>query len=144
MSKKLVLATLAYVLPSFPLGYLWHLTVFADYYRSLEVYREQVIVPFGLASMVIQGVIFALLYGRMFAGEPVVRGAFKFASLAAPLAWSYMALAAAAKYQMTSPAAYLGIETGFIALHYLIVSPLIARVYRTTPSTEDVSPADAR
>jgi hypothetical protein len=134
MTKKLILATLAYVLPSFPLGYLWHLTVFADYYRSLQVYREQVIIPFGFASMVIQGVIFALLYRRMFAGEPVLRGALKFASFAAPLAWSFMALAAAAKHQMTSPTAYLGIETGFITLHYLIVSPLIAIVYRTTPA----------
>jgi hypothetical protein len=135
MNKKLVLATLAYVLPSFPLGFLWHLTVFAGYYRSLQVYREQVILPFGLASMVIQGVIFAVLYRRMFAGEPVLRGALKFASFAAPLAWSFMALAAAAKHQMTSPAAYLGIETGFIVLHYAIVSPLMAAVYRNaTPA----------
>lgn len=137
MNRKLILATFAYVLPSFPLGYLWHLTVFADYYRSLQVYREQVIIPFSFASMVIQGVIFAVLYRRMFAGEPVLRGALKFASLAAPLAWSFMALAAAAKHQMTSPIAYLGIETGFIALHYLIVSPLIASVYRTA-TTESV------
>jgi hypothetical protein len=32
--KKKVLAVLAYMIPTFPLGYLWHLTVFADYYKS--------------------------------------------------------------------------------------------------------------
>jgi hypothetical protein len=41
-----------------------------------------------------------------------------------------MALAASAKHHMTSPFGYLGIETCFIALHYIIVSPIIAAVYR--------------
>ena len=41
--KKHFLAVLAYMLPTFPLGYLWHLTIFAEYYKSLQVYRENVI-----------------------------------------------------------------------------------------------------
>ena len=48
--KKLVLAVLAYVLPTFPLGYFWHLKTFAGYYQSLEVYRTDIIIPFGLLS----------------------------------------------------------------------------------------------
>lgn len=134
MNKNLILAVLAYMLPTFPLGYLWHLTIFADYYRELQVYREEVIVPFGVGAMLIQGVIWAILYRRLFGGTGVMEGAWKFASLAAPLSWSFMALAAAAKHQMTSPAAYLGIETCFILLHYAIVSPLIAAVYRKAES----------
>lgn len=129
-NKKLILSVLAYVVPTFPLGYCWHLILFADYYRSLKVYREDVIIPFGVGSMVIQGIIWAVIYRSMFAGEPTIRGAWKFARLAAPLSWSFMALAAAAKHPMTSPAAYLLVETGFITLHYLVVSPLIARVFR--------------
>jgi predicted membrane protein len=84
--KKRILAILAYVLPTFPLGFFWHLTVFADYYRSLNVYREQVIIPFGVGSMLIQGVVWSIVYERLFSGEPVVRGAIKFALLACPLA----------------------------------------------------------
>lgn len=130
MNKKLIIAVLAYMLPTFPLGYFWHLGVFAAYYQSLQVYREEVIIPFGVASMLVQGVIWALIYRRLFAGQRVAQGAWKFALLAAPLAWSFMALAAAAKHQMTSPHAYLGIETCFILLHHAIVCPLIATVYR--------------
>lgn len=128
--KKLVLAALAYILPTFPLGYFWHLKVFADYYRSLEVYRTEVIIPLGLLSMLVQAVVWAVIYRRMFAGQPVVRGALKFAALALPLSWSFMVLAVAAKHRMASPLAYVGIETAFVTLHYLIVSPLIAAVYR--------------
>jgi riboflavin transporter FmnP len=131
--KKIILAVLAYVLPTFPLGYFWHLKAFADYYESLHVYREDVIIPFGLLSMLVQGIVWAVIYRRMFAGQPIVGGAIKFAGLALPLAWSFMALAVSAKHQMTSPYAYLGIETAFVMLHYLIVSPLVAAVYRHGP-----------
>lgn len=130
MNKKHILAVLAYMLPTFPLGYFWHLTIFADYYKSLHVYRENIAIPFGVLSMLVQGVIWALIYRRLFAGEPIIRGALRFAALAAPLAWSFMALAVSAKHQMTSPFAYLGIETCFTLTQYAVVSPLIAMVYR--------------
>lgn len=110
-------------------GVFWHLTVFADYYKSLNVYRDDIIIPFGFASMLIQGVIWSVVYERMFAGETILKGALKFAMLACPLAWSFMVLAVSAKHQMGSVGGYLLIETAFVLLHYAIVSPLIAAVY---------------
>jgi hydrogenase-4 membrane subunit HyfE len=117
------------MLPTFPLGFFWHLTIFADYYQSLHVYRDDIIIPFGIASMLIQGVIWSIVYERLFAGESIVKGALKFAALACPLAWSFMVLAVSAKHIMSSVSGYLAIETAFVLLHYAIVSPLIAAVY---------------
>lgn len=127
--KKRLLAALAYILPTFPLGYFWHLAIFADYYKSLHVYRDDMLIPFGIGSMVIQGIVWAIIYERMFAGESIARGALKFAALACPLAWSFMVLAVSAKHQMSSVSGFLLIETGFMLVHYAIVSPLIAAVY---------------
>lgn len=127
--KKRILAVLAYMIPTFPLGYLWHLTIFADYYKSLAVFRENIIVPFGITSMLIQGVIWAVIYERMFSGQPILRGAVKFALVACPLAWSFMVLAVGAKHHMSSVSGFLLIETAFILVHYIVVSPLIAAVY---------------
>lgn len=127
--KKRVLAVLAYMLPTFPLGFFWHLTIFVDYYKSLHVYRDDIVIPFGIASMLIQGVIWSIVYERLFAGESIVKGALKFAALACPLAWSFMVLAVSAKHIMSSVSGYLTIETAFVLLHYAIVSPLIAAVY---------------
>ena len=127
--KKHILAVLAYMLPTFPLGFFWHLAIFADYYKSLHVYREEIIIPFGIASMLIQGIIWSVVYERLFSGESILRGAVKFAALACPLAWSFMVLAVSAKHHMSSVSGYLGIETAFIMVHYTIVSPLIAWVY---------------
>jgi hypothetical protein len=59
MKKSFWLAVLAYLVPTFPLGYVWHLVTFHEAYERLELYRAEVIIPFGLASMVIQGIFFA-------------------------------------------------------------------------------------
>lgn len=127
--KKRILAVLAYMLPTFPLGYFWHLTIFSDHYKSLYVYRDDMVIPFGIVSMLIQGVVWSVVYERLFAGESIVKGALKFAALACPLAWSFMVLAVSAKHLMSSVSGYLVIETGFVLLQYAIVSPLIAAVY---------------
>ena len=127
--KKRILAVLAYMLPTFPLGFFWHLTIFADYYKSLDVYREDIIIPFGIASMLIQGIIWSVVYERLFSGESILRGALKFALLAYPLAWSFLVLAVSAKHQMASVTGFLLIESAFMLVQYTIVSPLIAAVY---------------
>ncbi|SRR5882724_1370561 len=127
--KKRLLAIMGYVVPTFPLGYLWHLTIFADYYKSLQVYRDDILIPFGICSMLVQGFIWSVVYERLFSGESILRGAAKFAALACPLAWSFLVLAVAAKHHMSSVSGYVQIETAFILVHYAIVSPLIAAVY---------------
>lgn len=127
--KRRILATLAYMLPTFPLGFFWHLTIFADYYKNLAVYRDDIIIPFGIASMLIQGFVWAIVYERMFVGKPILQGAVGFAMIACPIAWTYMVLAVAAKHPMASVSGYLLIESAFVLVHYAIVSPLIALVY---------------
>jgi len=45
MRKSFWLAVLAYLVPTFPLGYFWHLVTFADRYHRLEMYQDDVIIP---------------------------------------------------------------------------------------------------
>jgi len=78
---------------------------------------------------VVQGVIWSVIYERLFAGEPILRGAMKFAALACPLAWSFMVIAVSAKHHMSSVSGYVLIESAFVVVQYAIVSPLIATVY---------------
>lgn len=125
-----IFASLAYILPTFPLGYLWHLKFFQAHYKSLGVYREDMIIPLGLLSMIIQAFIYSYIYSKMFAGLPVMEGAVRFGAIALPLSLSFMVFATAAKHHMSSPSGYILIESCFVFVHYLIVSPLIAFVYR--------------
>lgn len=136
MNKSFWLAVLAYLVPSFPLGYFWHLITFADRYHQLAMYRDDVIIPLGLMSMAIQALLFAWAYPRLFADRaaPWWRGAMGFGVAFGALAWSFAVLPVAAKYRMSSVPDFLMLETAFTVLQFAIVSPLIALAYRATTS----------
>jgi hypothetical protein len=106
---RFTLGVLAYVVPTFALGFVWHLVLFEDYYRALAIYRSEIIIPLGLLSMLIQAVIFAWIYERSFArreGTVLTRAA-SYAALGAVLSWSFTTLAVAAKNVMASVPDYL-------------------------------------
>lgn len=126
------LAAAAYLAPTFPLGYVWHLVLFKEQYHSLHLYRDEVLIPLGLASMGLQALLFAWIYPRLFSArrEAWLSNAARFFGIFSVLAWSFTTLPVAAKYQMTSVASFLLLETSFTAIHFLIVSPLIALAYR--------------
>lgn len=133
MNKSFWLAVLAYLLPTFPLGYFWHLVTFADQYRQLAMYRDDVIIPLGLTSMAIQALLFAWAYPRLFGTNSTQwpRGALRFGLFFGALAWSFAVLPVAAKYRMSSVQDFLMLETAFTIVQFLIVSPLIALAYRS-------------
>lgn len=128
------LAVLAYVLPTFPLGYFWHLKTFAPVYDRLEMYRSEVIIPMGLASMVIQGLFFAWVYPQLFdtSAENWLSGVVQFWAIFGVLAWSFLVLPVAAKYRMTSVRTFVMLETAFTAIQFAIAGLLLALVYRGT------------
>lgn len=132
MKKSFWLAVLAYVLPTFPLGYAWHLVTFKDAYDRLDLYRAEVIIPLGLTSMLVQAVVFAWMYPRLFSTrrDDWRASALRFAAVFAPLAWSFTTLPVAAKYRMSSVVDFIMLETGFTLLQFAIISPLIALAQR--------------
>lgn len=136
MRRSFWLAVLAYLVPTFPLGYFWHLVTFADRYHRLAMYRDEVIIPLGLASMIIQALFFAWVYPKLFAPDrtPWVRGALAFGFSFGIVAWSFAVLPVAAKYRMSSVPDFLLLETAFTMLQFAIVSPLIALACRAGAS----------
>lgn len=124
--KRVSLGLFAYLLPTFALGYVWHLVMFKHYYQALAMYRSDVIIPFGLLSMTIQGVLFAWVYEHSFArdGRPRGQRALIYAAFGAALSWSFTTIAVAAKNVMNSVPDYVLIETGFTVVQWALVAPL--------------------
>ena len=121
----------AYVVPTFPIGYFWHLAWFAPAYQELAIYRADVIVPLGLLSILIQGALFSWLYPRLFAErDAVLRNGLLYGAGIGLLSWSFTTLAVAAKNVMTSVPTYLLLETAFTAIQFVVVGPLIALAHR--------------
>jgi len=108
------------------------LRILRSQYDRLAVYREEVIVPLGLSTMIVQALLFAWVYPRLFdtARDAWIPSALQFAAVFGVLAWSLAVLPAAAKYRMTSVWRFVALESCFTVLHFLIVSPLIALAWR--------------
>lgn len=137
MKTRYGLAILAYIVPTFALGFCWHLILFKEYYAALQIYRDDIIVPFGLLSMLIQAAIFAWIYHTAFARQVVawpVR-ALRYAATGALLSWSFTTLAVGAKNLMASVPDYLVIETAFTVVQWIIVAPLTALVFARQRNT---------
>ena len=132
MRKPFWLGFIAYLLPTFPLGYFWHLVTFAEQYHRLDMYRSEVIIPMGLASMLIQAAFFSWAWPRLFdtGRNSWLRSAFFGFLCFSVLAWSFTTLPVAAKYRMASVSDFLWLETAFTLLQFAVVTPLIALAHR--------------
>jgi glucan phosphoethanolaminetransferase (alkaline phosphatase superfamily) len=115
---RFILGILAYLVPTFALGFVWHLILFEHSYKALAIYRNDIIVPFGLLSMLIQAVFFAWIYDRVFARQDssLPKRMLAYAAAGALLSWSFTTIAVAAKNVMASVPDYLMIETAFTAV----------------------------
>lgn len=132
MRKSFWLGFAAYLVPTFPLGYFWHLSTFAAQYEQLEMYRPQVLIPLGLGSMLIQAVFFSWAYPKLFdtTRNRWVASALTCALVFSVVAWSFTTLPVAAKYRMTSVADFMMLESAFTALQFAVVAPLMALAHR--------------
>jgi len=132
-SRSFWLGVAAYIVPTFPIAFVWHLVLFEPNYHALHIYRADPIVPFGLASMIIQSIVFSWIFPRAFAGSSgsVLRNGLLYGLGIGLLSWSFTTLAVAAKHPMASISDYVALETAFTVLQFLIVGPLIALAYRS-------------
>ena len=141
MSKRYTLGILAYLIPTFALGFVWHLILFKDYYESLAIYRADIVIPFGFASMLIQAALFAWIYHRMFAaGSSSTASVIKYAILGALLSWSFTTLAVGAKNIMSSVPRFMAIETAFTLVQWIMVAPLTVLAFRGTRGSSSTIP----
>jgi hypothetical protein len=123
---RFTFAILAYLVPTFALGFVWHLILFEHYYQALAMYRSDIIIPFGFLSMLLQAGLFAWIYAKGFVHQtgPFWVRTLAYGALGAVLSWSFTTLAVAAKNVMTSVPSYLVIETAFTMVQWLMVAPL--------------------
>lgn len=131
MTKRIAIGALCYLIPTFALGFVWHLVAFKGYYDALAIYRKDVIIPFGFLSMSIQAVLFAWVYARVFAiWSDATARVLGYAAFGAALSWSFTTIAVAAKNVMNSVPNYLLIESGYTFAQWLIVAPLTVLLLR--------------
>ena len=133
MGKKIALATLGYSVITFIHGFTWHLVFFKDVYESFGVYtRKEPIIPMGFASMLIQGVVLALLYARFAKGNPAhpMFEAIRFNLLMGLFFVSGTVLALAAKAEIAHLPAWFGYNLAFSLIQFLLSGVVFGLVFR--------------
>ena len=117
-ARRFWLGVAAYILPSFPIAFVWHLVLFEQKYHALRMYRDEPVIAFGLISMIIQALIFSWLFPRVFPSSrgSILRDGLLYGLGAGLLSWSFTTIAVAAKNIMTSVPDYVLLESAFTIL----------------------------
>ena len=128
--RKIVLATLSYVVLSFLIAYPWHLVWFHDVYVEMgAMTREEPIVPLGVLAMIIQGVVIAYLYSFYYRGGPPVIEGIKFSLIAGLLIYTVMGFATVAKFQIEPVSTFLTYHTIFQAIQFIVTGTALGLIF---------------
>lgn len=121
MLLKSTLAVLAYVVPSMLLAVPWHLMWFKKEYHDFGIYtRADPIIPLGLATMVIQGIVMAWIYPRLYrGGVPALEG-IKFSLMIGLFLFSVSTVATIAKVEVTDPWRFVILSGVFHTIQFVV------------------------
>ena len=129
-TRKFLLATAAYVLVSFALGFTWHFVFFKEAYDGLGAYtREPPIFAFGVGSMLLQGMILAYLYPLFNRGGPPLLSGVRFGLVMGVFLWSVSVLAFAAKSNVTSLATFFTLSSLFHLIQFGVYGALLGWIH---------------
>ena len=130
MTRKSILAAFAYTVVTFALAAPWHFVLFKELYHSFGIYnRVDPIIPLGVLSMLVQGVVLALLYPRWYrGGSPAIAG-MKFGLLLGVFLYSVSTLANAAKINVTGLGTFMAVQALFHLLQFAGAGAAIGLVF---------------
>lgn len=124
--KQYLFAVLGYLVPTFILGFVWHFFLFEDLYHSFGMYnRAEPIIPLGMLSMLVQGVVLAWIYPRFYRGGLPVSEGLIFGLLMGVFLFSVSTLASAAKIEVAPMGQFVLVQAAFHLLQFGIAGPLI-------------------
>ncbi len=126
----IVLTILAYIVITFAVQGGSHFGVNAQHYAAISIMRPDPVIPMGLASMVIQGAIFALLFPVFNRRPATVRNGLVFSWALGGFLASYIVLGEAGKYAIPSIPSWVAVETGVAAVQYTLFGVVLGLLHR--------------
>ncbi len=127
---KILLAAAGYILIVFPLAFGWHLGLFKEKYEAFGYFEGEPNILTGLASIIIQGLVLALIYPLFHTGSTGFVRAFQFAGLMGLFFWTSHVLALVAKQNVPNTSGFVLMETGYLILHFGLFALALGLTYR--------------
>src|SRR3970040_965913 len=117
--SRFILGVLGYTIPTMILGMVWHFVFFKELYDSLGIYNlKNPIIPLGMTSMLIQGIIIAYIYPFYYGEKSTIIMGIKFSLIMGVFLFSVSTLANAAKIEVTSMSVWLFIQLAFHSIQF--------------------------
>lgn len=134
--KKILWGTLGYLLITFIHGFTWHLVFLKDFYEGAGPYnRPQPLFAFGVAAMLIQGVVLSWVFPLVRRGGSSFAEGLKFAGVMGLFMYSLTSIAFVAKTQVASIPGWLGVQALFHVIQFALTGVILGLVYRDSPVT---------
>lgn len=129
-TKKYFLAVLAYVVCTFLIAAPWHLVLFKPLYDELAIFtRKEPLIPLGLVSMLMQGLVLSYLYPFYAQGRHSLKTGATFGLLMGVLLASSAVFAQAGKQQVTSLPTWLALESVYFLFQFSVVGAVMGMIY---------------
>ena len=126
---RVLLTVLAYVAATFAVQAASHFVLNADHYRSISIMRTEPLFVLGFTSMLIQGLLFGLLFPVFNGDHKPIRNGLVFSWAMGLFLASYIALAEASKYVVPSLASWIEVEVGAAAAQFTLFGVLLGLIH---------------
>jgi len=129
MLTKIILGALAYIIPSMPWGYFWHMSMFKKSYDKWQFFGTAPSVPLAFSAMVIQGIILSVAYALLPIEHKSVAHIFTFVSIMGVFFWSRVVVPSMASNVHARTIGFFFLETTYLVGQYALFGALLCVVY---------------
>lgn len=129
MILEIVLGAFAYVIPTMPYAYFWHMVWFKDKYEQWQYFGDDASIPLGFTSMVIQGIVLSYAYTLLPIEHSAIANGLFFSAVMGIFFWSTHVISAMAKHGATRTREYLVMETVYLIGQFGLFGLLIGVVH---------------
>lgn len=126
---RIVLGALAYIVPSMPWGYFWHLSVFKKAYDRWEYFGPDRSVPLAFMAMIIQGTILSTAYAMLPVDHASLANIVKYVSVMGVFFWSRVVVPSMAQHPTTRKPGFFFLETAYLVGQYALFGTGLSLVY---------------
>ena len=129
MLLKIILAALAYIIPTMPYAYFWHMVWFKKNYEKWEYFGGDASVPLGFTSMFVQGIVLSFAYAILPIEHNSLANSMYFSTILGIFFWSTHVISAMAKHGATRTKGYFVLETVYLVGQFVMFGLLMSTVY---------------
>ena len=132
---RVALTVVAYVLTTFAVQGTSHFAINADHFAAIPIMRAEPMIALGIASMLIQGLIFAWLYPIYASGASTLRKSIGFSWLIGGFLASYIVLGEAGKYAIPSVSSWIAVEALAAFAQFTLFGVWLGLIHRASATS---------